>query len=135
MQVVLIVDDDVDSRDAMHRYFEKSGYKAQCVPNGQEAIVALGKGIPSAIILDWMMPKMDGIQFLEIIRCYLNWQQVPVILVTGYEGPHIAKARALGVDSVFLKGRFELADLLECVKRAGHRCEQTMMRNNASISH
>ena len=64
------------------------------------------------VILDAIMPKVDGVQFLEVLRCYLRWQQTPVILLTGYaEGPHIKRAVELGVRKTFLKGEYALEEL------------------------
>jgi CheY-like chemotaxis protein len=131
---VLIVDDDVDSREAMCGFLEKFGCSVECVSSGREAIAALGKVVPGVIVLDWMMPRMDGLQFLEIIRSYLNWSLVPVILVTGYDGPHVAKAKAMGVDRVFLKGNYELAELLACVRQFSHQRGRPIDPNPPSIS-
>lgn len=119
VQDVLIVDDEPDSREAMSGYLSKSGHHVRSAPNGQEAIAQLTLRVPDVIILDWMMPKMDGITFLEIVRSYLNWSNIPIALVTAHRGPHIEKARTLGVDSVFIKGSFDLSSLNTFVVSAG----------------
>jgi CheY-like chemotaxis protein len=122
MSYVLVVDDDPDGRDAVARYLERSGHHVQCVPNGREALNALSETTPDVVVLDVMMPELDGITFLEVIRCYLRWSSVPVILLTALpSGPHLDRAAEYGVKHVFLKGDYRLADLAAAVDQcAGH---------------
>jgi CheY-like chemotaxis protein len=117
MALVLIVDDEKDSRDVVARYFRKAGYVTRCAPNGRQALAAIGTEMPDVVILDWMMPEMDGISFLQVLRSYLRWNTLPVVLLTAHQGEHIEAAMKLGVKRVFLKASFTLAELLECVNR------------------
>jgi adenylate cyclase len=118
MSYVLVVDDEVDSRDAVERYVRRAGHKVVCASNGREAMKALvDRGAPNVVILDARMPEMDGVAFLEVIRCYLRWQNLPVLLLTAYpEGLHIRRAVELGVRKTFLKANFEMDDLLAHVE-------------------
>ena len=112
MVSVLIVDDDPDAREAVARYLRKAGHRARCVPNGREALAALSEDTPDVVILDAKMPEMDGVTFLEVIRCYLRWSTLPVLLLTGYsEGLHIRRAVELGARKTFLKADFSLEEL------------------------
>lgn len=80
----------------------------------------MGEDTPDVIILDAKMPEMDGVSFLEVIRCYLRWQGLPVLFVTAYpEGLHIRRGMELGVRKTFLKSNFELNDLLAHVEACG----------------
>src|SRR5881398_3160983 len=114
MPYVLIVDDDRDARDVLTRLFKKVGYLCRSEPNGQAALAAIGEGSPDVVLLDWMMPQMDGTTFLEIVRSYLRWQALPVVLLTAHDGPHIDRARQLGVKCVFRKPHYDREDLLAC---------------------
>ena len=117
MANVLVVDDDCDSREAVARFLRKAGQEVRCVPDGREALGALTDHTPDVVILDAKMPRMDGVDFLEVIRCYLRWQSLPVIFLTAYsDGPHIRKAVELGVRKTFLKGDYDLAELLAHVE-------------------
>ena len=120
MAAVLVVDDDVDSREAVALFLRKAGHTVRCAPNGKKALDALSERVPDVIILDYRMPEMDGVSFLEIIRCYLRWQSLPVILLTAYaEGPHIMRAVELGVRKTFLKANYNLTELLAEVTACG----------------
>ena len=114
---VLVVDDDFDSREAVSRFLRKAGHHVVSVENGQRALAALADVQPDVVVLDAVMPEMDGVTFLEVIRCYLRWSNLPVIMVTAYsEGHHIKRAVELGVRKTLLKTEYDLADLLKCVE-------------------
>ena len=113
MALVLVVDDDVDARDLMARFLRKAGHNVTVAPNGRDAMAALSAETPDLVIVDYRMPEMDGISFVEVIRCYLRWQTLPVILLTAHpEGQHIKRAVELGVRKTFLKGSYQLHELL-----------------------
>ena len=115
---VLVVDDDPDSREVVARYLAREGYSVKSAANGREALVAVATTMPDLIILDAMMPEMSGVEFLQVIRSYLRWSAVPVILLTAFpEGPHIERAKEFDVRQIFLKANYQLGDLLNCVRR------------------
>lgn len=112
MAVVLVVDDERDTREAVAKYLRKAGHSVALSPNGTDAMAALCVETPDVVVLDYRMPQMDGITFLEVIRCYLRWQALPVILLTAYpDGPHMKRATELGVRRTFVKADYDLAEL------------------------
>lgn len=116
MARVLIVDDDVDGSEVTAQYLRQAGHRVRSVPNGREALAALSDEIPDVAVLDVRMPEMDGITFLEVMRCYLRWETVPVILTTGFpDDPRLARAHKLGIRRIFTKADFQLEDLLACI--------------------
>ena len=113
MAAVLIVDDDSDTREVLARHLRKAGHAVASAPNGRAAMSELSTHAPDVVVLDYRMPEMDGVSFLEVIRCYLRWANLPVILLTGFgEGLHIRRANELGVRKIFLKADYQIADLL-----------------------
>src|SRR6476660_6193437 len=116
MAQILVVDDDADTAEATAQFLRRSGHQVRSVPNGREALAALSEAVPDVAILDVRMPEMDGITFLEVMRCYLRWESVPVILITGYpDDPRLARAHKLGVKHLFTKAGFELRELAETI--------------------
>jgi DNA-binding response OmpR family regulator len=79
MYKVLICDDEADIRSALNIYLTASGYETVLCGSGQEALEALAQGGVQLVLLDIMMPQMDGITALSRIRETSN---VPVILLT-----------------------------------------------------
>src|SRR3954454_8572244 len=118
MSSVLIVDDDLDGSEPVARFLRRAGYRVICAPNGREALALLTGALPDVVLLDVRMPEMDGMTFLSVLRSYLRWQDMPVVLLTAYpDGPHIQQAMQLGATEVFKKGSFELEELATCIQR------------------
>jgi CheY-like chemotaxis protein len=112
MPYVLIVDDEPDSSEFVERYLQREGYRTACVPNGRAALGALINGHPDAVVLDVRMPEMDGIALLEVLRSYLRFTKLPVVLLTAHASKQqIERARQLGVKHVLHKANFTLVQL------------------------
>ncbi len=79
---VLLVEDDEDTRDVMARTLDKANWTVTEAGNGREALEQLGKFQPDLILLDLMMPVMDGFDFLHEMRTHTEWQDIPVIVLT-----------------------------------------------------
>ncbi len=81
---VLVIDDDPDSRNMARRAAEQMGLEVEEAENGAEALEWLNSNdnLPSVILLDIMMPVMDGVEFLERFRGNEDWRDVPVVVVT-----------------------------------------------------
>lgn len=115
---ILIVDDAPGSRDAMSRLLRGKGYETVTAGNGEDAIAALRKEKPDLVLLDHMMPKVDGLTFLAQIRRFPQWKKLKVIMMTGIKDhSHQMKAAALGVEEYVLKGASSTPDLLGHVQR------------------
>jgi signal transduction histidine kinase/CheY-like chemotaxis protein len=80
---VLVIDDDDTVRRGMRLALEPAGWKVTEAENGQIALDRLAATRPDAIILDLMMPEMDGFEFLEELRRRADWRDTPVVVVTG----------------------------------------------------
>jgi CheY-like chemotaxis protein len=80
---VLVVEDDTDTRDMMRHSIEKMGIAVAETANGRLALSWLGDNPPPAtILLDLMMPEMDGFAFLDALAGRAEWREIPVIVVT-----------------------------------------------------
>ncbi len=79
---VLLVEDDKATREMMARTLEKSEWRVSEAGNGREALERLAQEKPQLILLDLMMPVMDGFDFLLEMRANAEWQDIPVIVLT-----------------------------------------------------
>jgi CheY-like chemotaxis protein len=79
---VLLVEDDPATREVMARTLEKAGWAVTEAGNGREALDRLVQIKPQLILLDLMMPVMDGFDFLLEMRANPEWQDIPVIVLT-----------------------------------------------------
>jgi len=82
---ILIVDDDENARDLMTKAVLKGGWKPADATNGLEAINYLKQHNPSLILLDLMMPEMNGFEVLDALSKNKDWNKVPIIVVTAKE--------------------------------------------------
>jgi len=111
---VLVVDDDSGIRDALAECLESEGYRVTTAQHGAEALERLRDHRPGVIVVDLLMPVMNGYQFLAALRADPALASIPVLLMTGTtaraDAPHPA------VDALLPKP-FELEDLLGVVRR------------------
>lgn len=113
MAHILVIDDEPDAREYVGRFLEKLGHTVAYAGTGREALGALlNKRPPDAAILDVRMPGMDGVQLLQVVRSYLRWYSLPVIVLSAHMTPDdVTKLREMGVVYVFHKANYELAEL------------------------
>jgi PAS domain S-box-containing protein len=118
-ELILIVDDEVDARDALAALLRLDGYRVLTAANGREALSAAKSSLPSIILLDLVMPVMDGWQFLEVRREDPELAQVPVILISGQTTAQ-ATAQALGLAGAIDKP-IRIVQLRQALERSRSR--------------
>ena len=82
---VLVVDDNPEDRSILRRMLEGEGWSVAEAENGKAALDTMATVLPAVIMLDLMMPVMDGFEFLHTIRKLEDWQRVPVVVLTAME--------------------------------------------------
>ncbi len=85
---ILIAEDHLDSRDALRELLEAFGYSVVVASNGKEAIEAAMHASPDLILMDMMMPVMDGFEATRQLRRLPPTCGTPIIAVTAMEGAH-----------------------------------------------
>ena len=118
---ILVVDDEPDLRDAVRVYLEMHGYSVLQAADGQEAVEKVRTTLPDLVVLDVMMPVMDGIAALQQLR---TLSAVPVIMLT-VKGDEDDKVRALrlGADDYVTKP-FSQRELLARIESVLRRAAQ-----------
>ena len=79
---VLIVEDDPDIAQLVAHYLEKAGYLTDHVANGQEAMDAIAARAPDALVLDLMLPQVDGLEICRRLRAHEKTAAIPIIMLT-----------------------------------------------------
>jgi PAS domain S-box-containing protein len=116
---ILIVEDDDPTREMMRRTLEKEGWTAVEAENGRVALERVNEKMPSVILLDLMMPEMDGFAFLSALRESDTGKLVPVIVVSALELTQEHRSRLNGgVQQILKKGSYSPEVLLEELRGA-----------------
>lgn len=114
---VLIVEDDPTTREMMRKMLELEGWPVVECENGRFAIARIIEQIPALIVLDLMMPDMDGFQVIDILRANPEWRRIPVIVVTAMDLSASERLHLNGsVAQVLQKGNYQRDELLQDVR-------------------
>ena len=101
---ILVVEDNANTRKLMAAVLEQHGYEPVCAKDGVEALEVLDKKHVDLILLDIMMPRMDGYEFTEILRGNQALGEIPILMVTAKETPaDRRKGFIIGTDDYMVK--------------------------------
>jgi CheY-like chemotaxis protein len=126
---VLVVDDDQFVRNDVQRALEREGWEVTQAENGRIALACLAESLPDIIVLDLMMPEMDGFAFLEALRGLTDWHDIPVLVVTARDLTDDDRSRLTGgVKRIIPKGSSSREELL----REAARLLKASVRREAS---
>ena len=104
--LVLVVDDDANNRDVLEQELDLLGHRARAVADGREALAALEHGAFDAVLLDVMMPGLDGIEVLRRIRADPRQRDLPVIMISALgDLDHVVRCIELGKSPFHLRSR------------------------------
>jgi two-component system phosphate regulon response regulator PhoB len=123
-QKILIVEDDPDIQELIRFNLEKAGYQTFRAENGEEALLLAKKQTPDLIILDLLLPEMDGLEVCRRIRRDTTLQHIPIIMVTakGEEMDRVVGLE-LGADDYVVKP-FSIRELILRIQKVLDRREK-----------
>ena len=114
---VLVVDDDVDTRERLRTLLERDGWSVAEAENGHEGLARLDEGRPAVVLLDLTMPVMDGFTFLERLRSRPECAEVPVIVLTALDLTREDRRRLAGASQILNKGEVTMRALADRLHR------------------
>jgi CheY-like chemotaxis protein len=116
--LALVVDDDTLTREMLRRDLSKAGWRVDEAGDGRQALQQLEQEIPAVILLDLMMPHLDGFAVIEQLRQHGEWQRIPVIVLTAKDLT-LQEQQFLRQTSVMVaqKGVYDRAHLLSTLKQ------------------
>jgi two-component system, OmpR family, alkaline phosphatase synthesis response regulator PhoP len=82
MATILVVDDEEPIRELLRFNLEKEGYRVRIAKDGPEALASVEKELPDLLVLDVMLPEMDGLEVCRRLRLNPKHQQIPIIMLT-----------------------------------------------------
>lgn len=114
MKTILVVDDEFDIVDVLSDLLTAEGYRVLTASNGREGLARLHEAHVDLVLLDRMMPVVDGAEMMRLMREDASLRLIPVVMMSAAEGRRLS--RELGCAD-FLKKPFDLGTLLDTVAR------------------
>lgn len=115
---VLLVEDDTFLANIYKTKFEMEGFKVDHAPNGEAGLRQAQKKEPDVILLDILLPKMDGYSVLEELKKDKKTSKIPVILLTNLgQKDDVEKGLSLGAADYLIKAHFKPSETVEKVKK------------------
>ena len=118
-KVILLVDDDPLIIRMYQRKLMNDGHQVNIAANGEEALTQVRRQKPDLILLDVMMPKMNGVETLKALKSDQRTKSIPVVILTnlGDREDDVEKAKRLGALDYVVKSEISLKQLSELVKK------------------
>lgn len=116
-KLILLVEDDIFVKDIYNHKLTADGYEVAMVGSGTEALEFMEKRKPDLILLDIVMPYMDGKEALGRIKEKEEWKKIPIIMLTNLsEAEDINETESLGADKYLIKSHFSPSEVSEKIK-------------------
>jgi CheY-like chemotaxis protein len=113
----LVLEDDPATREMLRRLLQREGWAVEEAPNGRVGLAKVAEKPPDLILLDLMMPELDGFGFVERLRAEPSWRAIPVLVVTAKDLTPEERLRLTGwVEQVLQKGAYSRDELLAEVR-------------------
>ncbi|MCX6780175.1 MAG: response regulator [Candidatus Magasanikbacteria bacterium] len=118
---VLLVEDDVFLSGIYQKKFEMEGYKVTAVDNGEKVLPEAKKKMPDIIMLDILLPKMDGFTVLSKLKEDEQVKNIPVILLTNLgQKDDVEKGLQMGAADYLIKAHFKPSEVVDKIKSVLH---------------
>ena len=114
---ILVIDDDITFQKTVCDAFENSGYKVLEAHDGQEGLLAVEKDSPDLIILDLVMPKLGGMDFLKMLQKDKDVNKIPVLITSNFSGSDkVNEGMEYGVRGYIVKSEESLKTIVNAVE-------------------
>lgn len=115
-QRILVVDDDEHIQKSLSQYLEMEEFDVDVASSGAEALEQVARQAPDLVLLDIMMPEMDGFEVVDRLRQHAPTARVPIILLTARgQDTDVIKGYQMGVSS-YLTKPFNLDELVDTIR-------------------
>ena len=116
---ILFIEDDTTLQESLGQVLKGAGFEVFQAFNGEDGLKLAGEERPDVVLLDLILPKINGFDVLKELKAADGTKHIPVIVLTNLESPEdIQKALFSGASTYLLKASYELEDVLAKVKKA-----------------
>lgn len=115
MKKILIVEDEKYITDAVYRKLGMNNFSVETAQDGKEALEKINKNVPDLILLDIIMPVMDGITFLKELK-QTQYKDIPVIVLTNLsDESHLSEISKIGITDYVIKAEYSLDKVISII--------------------
>lgn len=116
-KLIIFVEDEPTLQKTLGRILEEEGFEIQGALDGQSGLALIKRIKPSLILLDLILPKMDGFEVLQELKKDPEVKDIPVIVLTNLESAQdVEKAISLGATTYLVKANYELNDVVKKIR-------------------
>ncbi|MEA2113458.1 MAG: response regulator [Patescibacteria group bacterium] len=117
MKKILFIEDEPTLQKTVSQFLENEGYEIKSAIDGKLGVKAAGEFRPDLILLDLILPKMNGFEVLKELKENASTKNIPVIVLTNLEGSaDVEKAISLGAKNYLVKANYELGEIAKKIK-------------------
>jgi two-component system phosphate regulon response regulator PhoB len=134
-ELVLVIEDDKAIREMLCFSLRHSGFECEGVADAELGLVSLKERRPAIILLDWMLPGIDGVEFIRRVRAINTFADIPVIMLTAKgESGDMVKGLSVGADD-YVNKPFSPPELIARIKALLRRCKGLDEPTSTNIKH
>lgn len=118
MNKILIVEDDTFISKMYEAKLNNLGYQAKIAENGQDGLQIVKEWLPDLVLLDLILPLLDGFEVLKELKADINFKNIPIIILSNLDQKeNIEKGIALGADDYIIKAQFTPSEVVEKIEK------------------
>jgi len=115
---ILLIEDEEIMIDLLQRKIAQEGYEIRVARNGEEGLAAMKEKKPDLVLLDIIMPKMEGFEVMEHMQADKDLKKIPVIVISNSGQPvEIDRAQKMGARDWLIKTEFDPQEVIEKIKK------------------
>ena len=116
---ILFIEDESTLQKTVDEFLENKGYEIKGATDGQLGVKMAKKFQPDLILLDLILPKMNGFEVIKTLKKDKETRNIPIIVLTNLEGSEdVEKAISLGAKTYLVKANYELSEIAEKIKKS-----------------
>ncbi len=112
---ILVVDDSADNLFLLQVVLEEEGYEVELADSGTSALEKIFASPPDLVLLDMMMPEMNGIEVTQRLRQHDQFKELPIVIITAYEEEVVKQKLSIGTNGC-LRKPINFEELLQKVR-------------------
>lgn len=118
MKKILLVEDDPFLLDIYKTKFQEEGFSVQVAEDGEKALKMVGEDMPDILLLDIVLPSMDGFEFLKEIKSNDKLKNIRIVLLSNLgQKNEVEKGVALGADKYLIKAHYTPSEVVKEIKK------------------